>query len=197
MKKLVNVSLVLTMLLVSGSAFAQLGIGKGIKGGYNIANVSADPDFDKSSRSSFAFGGFVELDLAGPLGFQGEVLYFPKGAKAKSGNGEVTIKGDYLEIPLLVKFQLPFIPTLGLNIHAGPSFGFKINEGTDPEVDTDGDIFKSSDFGGAIGAGVKFSALISYVTLDARYTVGFDNVSAQSDVEVKNNVFSILVGLGF
>ena len=198
MKKLVNVGLVMAMLLlVSGSAFAQLGIGKGIKGGYNFANVSADPDFDKSSRSAFAIGGFIELDLPGPLDFQGEVLYFPKGAKAKTPADDITFKGDYLEIPLLAKIQFPIAPTLSWNIHAGPSFGFKISEGTDPKVDTGGDVFKSSDFGGAVGAGVKFSALISYVAVDARYTLGFSDVSAQEDVKLKNQVFSILVGIGF
>jgi len=198
MKKLANIGLMIAALLfLSGNAFAQLSINKGLKVGYNIANLSFDPSMETSSRSSFSGGGYVELDLLGPIDFQGEVLYSPKGAKVKSEGQEITVKGDYLEVPLLVKLQLPLLPTLSWNIHAGPSFGFKISESTDPKVDTDGDIFKSSDLGGAIGAGVKFSALISHVTVDARYTFGFSDVSAQGDFKVKNNVFALLVGIGF
>lgn len=198
MKKLANIGLMIAVLMfISGNVFAQMGINKGIKVGYNIADLSFDPSTETSSRSSFAGGGYVELDLVGPIDFQGEVLYSPKGAKVKSEGEEITLKGDYLEIPLLAKFQLPLLPTLSWNIHAGPSFGFKISEGTDPEVNTDGDLFKSSDLGGVIGAGLKFSALISFVTVDARYTFGFNDVSAQSDIQVKNNVFALLVGIGF
>lgn len=198
MKKLANIGLMITVLLfISGNVFAQLSINKGLKVGYNIADLSLDPSSETSSRSSFAGGGYVELDLLGPIDFQAEVLYSPKGAKVKSEGQEITVKGDYLEIPLLVKFQMPLLPTLSWNIHAGPSFGFKISEGTDPKTDTNGDLFKSSDLGGAIGAGVKFSALISSVTVDARYTFGFNDVSAQSDIKVKNNVFALLLGIGF
>lgn len=198
MKKLANVGLMIAALLfISGNVFAQFSFNKGIKVGYNIANLSVDPSTETSSRSSFAGGGYVELDLLGPIDFQGEVLYSPKGATAKFTAGDSTYKVDYLEIPLLVKLQLPLLPTLSWNIHAGPAFAFKISESTDPKQENGRDNFSSSDVGGVVGLGVKFSAFISHITVDARYTFGFNDVSAHSDLKVKNNVFALLLGIGF
>jgi hypothetical protein len=197
MKKLVNASLMIAVLLfLSGNMFAQISFNKGIKAGYHSANVSLDPDSDTGSRSAIAFGGFLELDLLGPIDIQGEVLYSPKGAKDKSGS-ETTVKVNYLEIPVLVKFQMPLAPTVSWNSFIGPYFGFKINESTDPDMGNNEDLFKSSDLGGVIGLGLKFNALISFVTVDARYSLGFSDIADGGETKIKNRVFAIYLGLGF
>lgn len=197
MKKVAIIALMfMVMLFLSGNVFGQIGFNKGLKVGYHSANFSFDPDEDSGSRSSFAFGGYLELDLLGPIDFQGEVLYAPKGAKDKTET-EVTVKADYLEIPILIKLQMPLAPTVSWNIHAGPYFGFKLSEGTDPEVEGSEDLFKSSDQGGAVGLGVKFNALISHVTIDARYTFSFSDVAKTGETKIKNKVYAVYLGLGF
>jgi hypothetical protein len=89
------------------------------------------------------------------------------------------------------------VPTFSFNIHAGPYFGFKLSESTDPKMEGSEDFFKGSDQGGAVGVGVKFNALISHVTIDARYTFSFSDVAKTGETEVKNQVYAIYVGLGF
>ena len=48
-----------------------------------------------------------------------------------------------------------------------------------------------------VGLGLKFNALVSFVTIDARYTLGLSNVSDSDTGEAKNRSLTLLVGLGF
>lgn len=198
------VALALTaMILFSGSALAQLGINKGIKGGLNIATLRVDgDDFDPSSRTGIAAGGFLEIDPIGPLAVQAEVLYSQKGAEFEILGQTAKSTADYIEIPVVVKLGLPLVPTISYHVHAGPAFAFKVSEDTESAFAnaSDEDAFKSTDFGAVIGFGLEFEALISKVTVDARYTLGLTNVNndeADDAIDIKNGVVSVLVGIGF
>jgi Outer membrane protein beta-barrel domain len=87
-------------------------------------------------------------------------------------------------------------------VFAGPSLAFKLNAdatgeflGMSEDQDIDDDV-ESFDFGLVIDAGIEVGRL----TFDGRYTWGLSNINsdpAQDDVDVKNRVFSLLVGFRF
>ena len=196
------VALALTaMILFSGSAFAQLGINKGIKGGLNIATLRYDNDaIDPSSRTGIAAGGFLEIDPIGPLAVEADVFYSQKGADFEAGGFSSSAHADYIEIPVVLKLGLPLVPTISYHVHAGPAFAFKVSESIDPEPQGDEDGFKSTDFGAVVGFGLEFEALISKVMVDVRYTLGLTNVNnseGEDAFDIKNGAINLLVGIGF
>lgn len=202
MKKLLTVGLAAAMVMMfSIDASAQMSVNKGLKGGLNFASFSLDPEPEGGSTSSqtgIAGGLFLELDLLGPLDIQVEGLFSQKGSKFESdAGGESSTTLSYLEVPVLAKISIPLAPTMSYNVHAGPALGFKLSESFDPELNSDEDFYKGSDLGAVVGLGLKFNALVSFVTIDARYTLGLSNVLDSDNGEAKNRSLTLLVGLGF
>lgn len=195
MNKKFVLSIVLVSLLLSVStSHAQLFIKKGLKGGLNFASLSSDMEADYRSKTGMVFGGYLKINLV-ILALQAELLYSPKGATVDVDGSESEVKVNYFELPLLLKYKGSIAPLVSYNLHAGPAFAFKISEEMSPK--TDNDIFKSSDVGIVFGVGLNISALISEVNIDARYTMGINNVyDGEGDTEIKNKVFSVLLGIG-
>ena len=213
MKKIL---LAVAFLMIAGStAFSQISIGKGIKGGLNLATVGG-ADADKfgtlSSVTQFNGGIFVNIGLPGPLSIQPEVLYTVKGAKiAGTFLGTPftsTNTATYVEIPVLLKFNIPLIPGSPVkpNIFAGPAVGFLLSVKSKTEVpgqptqeSDDKSTTESMDFGVAVGAGVDINLVVVTLTVDARYTMGLktvDKSASPGPYDVKNRVISVNVGIG-
>jgi hypothetical protein len=80
-----------------------------------------------------------------------------------------------------------------VNIQAGPQIGFLLSakrkdDGEDEDIK---DLFKSTDFGFNLGLGADFGKL----NASARYCIGLSNIADDEDVEIKNGVFQIALGL--
>jgi hypothetical protein len=200
MRKLLAVVLSCFVLSLTQPALAQLSIRKGIKAGLNVANLRVDSDdITKQNTKNGILGGFfLEIDPIGPLALQGEVLYTQKGSKVKSPdfNVEQDIKINYLEVPLLLKLQMPLLPPMAsYAFFAGPAVAFKISE--DVGTDDGEDVFKNSDIGGVVGASLGFSAAgLAAIIVDLRYTLGLNNILKQDpNSSAKNGVISLSVGL--
>ena len=187
-RKLTLVSVLLAVAVVApGLAPADSGMTKGIKVGVNLATASgsdATPPagVTKSMRVGLALGGFVGIG-AGPLTIQPEVLYSMKGVVYKATffgiTGTSTEQLNYLDIPILVKYDLAPAPTK-ISIYAGPSLGILLSANEKFEVtglgSTTADIkdsVNSTDIGIVVGAGVGLAGGIS---IDARYQVGLSSV---------------------
>jgi len=195
MKRLIAI-LLITM-LIAGSGLAQ--INKGIVAGVTLPNLSVDPEPEGSEFKNYqglVGGVFVELDLLGPLDLQAEVLYAQKGATFSMGDDEINARLNYIVVPVMVKYKMPLVPTLGLNIQGGAYLGQKLGESWDPEIDTEEDVFENSDMGAVIGAGVQFKALFGDLRVEVRYTMGFKNIGKEEGDTIKNNNMIILVGIG-
>jgi opacity protein-like surface antigen len=191
-----------TLLLIgvtANQAHSQNNLGFGIRGGMNFANIN-DTDFDVNSRTGIMAGVYFNYALSNsPISIQPEVLYTQKGFET----GDDTYRFDYIEIPVLARFN--FINDSGLlpYVSFGPHIAFKVNADT-PPVPTDvpntpvqtsfneGDI-NTTDFGVTVGAGLDFGRL----DLGVRYTAGLTEVSDDESVSAKNGVFSIIAGIGF
>ena len=209
---------ILIVLLISNAAFAQISFNKGIKAGLNVSTLRIEDTgtADIQTKNGIVAGGFLGLDLLGPLNFQAEALFTQKGAKQEenSVNGltVTTFSVNYLEIPVFAKISTPVAPPLvTANFYAGPAFAVKISEDVSAELDgqeipveggqaTD-NVFKSSDVGAVAGANLTFSALgLASLIVDLRYTLGLSHIAKNvesSENSVKNGVVTLSVGLGF
>jgi hypothetical protein len=104
-------------------------VGFGIKGGYNIANVSTNNDGsydEKNGISTFHVGAYVDLPVLPILSLQLGATLNGKGAKMSIGNTssnsfiEAKSNPMYLEVPLNAVFKLPITSTSNVFIGAGP-----------------------------------------------------------------------------
>ncbi len=216
MKKVLFV-LIVAVVFVSAQVWAFQGNPMfGVKGGINIAGThgkdsEAEGDTN-SSRIAGVFGGFVEYPIGPTLSFQGEILYSMKGDKAtwKEGDEEVegTMKLAYLEIPMLLKANLPMGDKMRPQVYAGPAIAFKMSAKHETEggsysgTEDLKDVIKGTDFGLVMGAGVGFPMGARTISLEARYDLGLTNIvkkqaGMDKEPEVKNNAISILLGIGF
>ncbi|MBU8933540.1 MAG: PorT family protein [candidate division Zixibacteria bacterium] len=177
-------------------------VGKGIKAGINMANITGDDVDDLDMKLGFGFGGFLVYAVSPQLVIQPEVLYMMKGAQFDDEDGETwKIKVDYLEIPVLVKFKFPTEGNFKPCLFAGPALGILMSAKVEDE-DIKDDL-KSIDFGLAFGGGFGLVMGEGMLTFDARYTLGMSNVN-DWDVEEgetlpdnKNANISIMLGYSF
>ncbi|MBP2832717.1 PorT family protein [Aquimarina sp. U1-2] len=165
MKKLVIIAIAIVGITCTSSA---QGVHLGFKGGLNFADVTGDIDAD--GRTGYHLGAVVDLNLSDKFGISPEVIY--------SAQGTDDLDVDYLNVPILAKIKL----TEYFDIHAGPQFGFVVNDDFeigDPE---------SFDFSGAVGVGAQFSSFFAQL----RYNIGVTDIV--DDVDTRNAVFQVSVG---
>lgn len=181
--------LIIAILFIGATSFAQNSnnVQLGVRGGANFATVAGDDYDSPDSRTSFYLGLLAEAPLSDHVSLQPEVYYSGQGFDVDNAQFKV----DYIQVPLLLKFYIAD----GLNIQAGPQFGFKVNEefDFDPNEDSgsfDTDSVNDFDFQGAAGVEYKFP---SGFFIQGRYSYGFSEMV--EDVDVHNSVFS--AGLGF
>ena len=204
MKKILLVSLV--MILAVSVAFSQFGI----KGGINLATVSgADKSLggiDPTHKLGLAGGISYRIGLIAGLAIQPEVMYIQKGAiydgnmsiQGFSISGKTTLSGNYIDIPVLVKFNLP-IPVFSPYIEGGVSYGILLSAkekteagGQSNETDIKDQLTKS-DVSLIFGVGVEFLIL----EIDARMVLGQTKLGKDSDAKVFNNGIIFTAGLRF
>jgi hypothetical protein len=194
---------VLALCLILGNhspALAQGG--SGVIVGANFAKVEVTPDegtsFDR--RTGLVGGIFIGLPLGTGLTIQPEALYSQKGVKFKDAGGETTIELDYLDVPVLARITAG--GGGGLALIAGPSFGFKLrargkaDAGGQTQEEDLSDEVEPFDLGFIVGAGIRSKTMF----IDGRYQWGLSNINKSAldgTNEVKNRVFSVLLGIRF
>lgn len=170
----------LTLVLISVIAFSQAKVEIGIKAGANFANTNID---DAESITAFHGGAYGLLKFAN-IGVQPELLWSKQG-NSITGGGELNL--NYVNVPVMLKFYLP----LGLNLQAGPQFGFLMNADDEDGVDQS-NFLKSSDLSAALGAGWDAPFGLQF---SARYVLGLSNISdVTGGDEVKNRTFQLAIG---
>lgn len=199
MKKItVVLAFVFSTIAINAQQGADNNVQFGVRGGVNFSTITGDDFEDPKSRTSFYAGLVAEAFITEKFALQGEAFYSGQGFDIE----ETTFAGltvtpaaefqiDYIQIPFLAKIYL----IEGFNIHAGPQFGFKINEEIDTDPTSDGGDFDTDrvkDFDFQLAAGAEFK-LTSGFFIQARYTYGFSEVVEDSDAH--NSTFS--TGIGF
>lgn len=177
MKKLIVVALTVFM---GTTAFSQ-SIDLGIKAGANFATLSDASGL--SNKTGFQAGVFGGIKFTDNVGIQADILYSQQGAKFNGGDFDLT----YVNVPVVIKYYL----IQGLNIQAGPQFGFIVDDNISKVL---GNIAKaeSMDVSGVVGAGYDFPL---GVRVDGRYNFGLTDVIDGGNG--KNSVISLAVGFSF
>jgi opacity protein-like surface antigen len=193
MKKL----FILCILFATGSSLtAQSWSDKfqiGVKGGLNFATVAGDDFISPDGRTSFYAGLLAEIPVSDIFSIQPEAFYSGQGFDINDNpNGiDAQYQVDYIQVPILLKVYI----FDGLNIHAGPQFGFKVNEEVDFEPTnnvSDFDTDDVQDFDLQLTTGIEYKFAESFF-VQARYTYGFSEMI--ENVDVHNSYLS--AGIGF
>jgi hypothetical protein len=172
----------------------------GVKAGYNLTSVTQSGSQNESgikSKSGFHGGFLASIPLANAFFVQPEIVYSGQGAGFSDGTQTASLNYNYLNVPILVKYQ----SEMGLFAETGPQVGFLLSanessQGISVDIKSNS---QSIDFSWAFGVGYKLSSLP--LGIDARYNLGLTNMLKDSpDETVKNSVFQIglffLFGVG-
>lgn len=173
--------------ILSLYAFSQAQFALGLKGGLNFAKFDAtDVSGSLKNKTGFNGGAFALIKLT-KIGIQPEILFSQQGSKFEFDGNNIDNNFDYINIPVILKLYT----VAGINIQAGPQFGFL----TRAEIDGSNvkDSFKGSDLSLALGLGWD---LPFGLTFDARYNLGLTKID-ESDPgfdAVRNQVIQLSVG---
>lgn len=189
------------LLVAAQQAFAQAQFAVGIKAGPNFATLDTKSSAGENykNRTGFHGGAFV-LIKAAKIGVQPEVIFSQQGSKVEIDSKKFESNFSYVNIPIMLKLYT----VAGINIQAGPQFGFVTNAETPVQdqlnpgsyrVEDVKDKMKSSDF--TLGLGLGWDLPFG-LTLDARYNLGlskiYDKAPSQSTEDAKNQVFQFSLG---
>lgn len=194
-------------LFLSSTGFAQ-SLSFGPKIGYTTTTLKGNDVPDGTDPLSGIVGGvfFKYSSESNLVAFQPEILYHQKGAvDMEDGNG-IKLNVDYLEVPLLFKFQVPVGETFFPHIYAGPYGAFELDNNFTTQQNLFGITFIGSDkadiedfdFGAIVGGGFDVQLESFYLGVDARYGIGMQKILNYDGErkDVKNRNFSLMLGLG-
>lgn len=183
--------------------------GLGIKAGVNISDLTnlESELIELGTKSGVAVGLFYRIDVTDSLSIQPEFLYMMKGV-GDSGvtNGKewsLSFDIDYLEFPILLKYRFPYVGKLEPNVFVGPYLAVKLTAKTEITVDEhsvseDVEDIHSLDYGMVFGGGVDFELWSGHLVLDARYALGFRDVSTEGlERKTLHRVFTVMLGYCF
>ncbi len=189
------------LLVAAQQAFAQAQLAIGIKAGPNFATLDTKSSASENykNRTGFHGGAFV-LIKAAKIGVQPEIIFSQQGSKVKINSENFESNFSYVNIPIILKLYT----VAGINIQAGPQFGFVTNAEAPIEdqlnpgsykVEDVKDKMKSSDFTVALGLGWD---LPFGLTIDARYNLGlskiYDKAPTTITEDARNQVFQLSLG---
>lgn len=190
MKKLLFLAFILVTVWGVKAQTSLNNVSYGVKGGWNITNIS---NSDEKNKMSIHLGAFAEWKMGDFWSIQPELVYSRQGYRWKDGGVKGKERVNYLNIPLLARLYV----LEGLSVDLGPQFGFALNaksktkDGghTSKDKITDFNVF---DFSFAMGVSYNLDDFI----FSARYNIGLTNVFDKKDWDKnnKNHVFQLSVG---
>lgn len=210
--------LLCVVFLVLGNPLESQEVGAKFGLARSHADISQEiPGVTFQSLNDFSAGIFLSIDIiGGQLGLQPEVNYIVKGFDAKeTDQGEEVsskYKISYIEVPVLIYYKAPLKGKIKPGVFVGPYVGFaqKATEVQAAFGETEkrdvGDNLKGQDFGILFGGNVRYRVGFINLMLDARYSIGFNNISQdilnvayefQEDDTIKNRSLIVLLGVGF
>jgi len=142
-------------------------------------------------KIGFSRGVFFTKMFSPTFGIQPEILYTQKGFEVSEFGITVKFKAEYLEIPILFKFQPETEGKLAPNCYGGPVLAFASStklgaEDFGASIDMDIANKKSMDFGFAFGGGFSLKAGSGQFVMDVRFNMGLaknlDDVSPNETI---------------
>ena len=175
----------------------------GLRLGLALSSVNSDdPYLDGSGVTSGVSMGVVagfQLVPSAPLYFETGLSYTEKGGRGSDGGSKFTYDLDYLEVPLLLKYDYRSTPDLSvqpfIGCYVACGVGGKVKDfGHRQAVSSfDDDFFKRFDSGLRIGCGLQFSHLYAEVA----YDLGLSNICHDSFSSSRNGSVILSCGVNF
>jgi hypothetical protein len=178
----------------------------GIMAGVNSSTLGGDVE-NVARRTGFIGGVLLVVPFGPTVALQPELFYTMKGAKGNSDDFDATVKIDYFELPLLLRFDVPASGGMRPFFYGGPavswkascnfesnSTGVNVNFGCE-ELTGNQVHFNTTDYGAIVGAGVGFDLSGRTASIGVRYDHGFGKIN--DDGDVRNRVISVLGTLEF
>ena len=185
----------------------------GFIGGANLATLTSTFIQNASNRIGFAVGLMAVLPVSPSFAIQPELMFTMKGTNSKPGGPDAKAKIDYIELPVLARFQMRAFGRVKPFVYGGPGFAYWTNctiEGHTIEqnvarrairMDCDslarqaaqavpGAKFSRTDVDGIIGGGLAFDVRGRTMTVGVRYDVGFVKLINYTDS--KNRALSFM-----
>ncbi len=202
-------ALALTVAFSNGARAQTFSVGA--FGGWNSATLDVnDNTFSRADRKSgFNAGGLVAWHVSDRFAVELAGMYTKKGSKVEDSGLQFDLNLDYIEIPLLARFDIPTQAggRLSLHLFAGPAISFetscKVNgevsglnvelDCDDPEVDA---ARYTTDYSLLFGGGVGIGAGPGDIQLDAAYDLGLTNLNNEPDdkTNIKNRTLMLTAG---
>lgn len=210
-----SVALLALLLLLAGDAQAQTAHPEiGLRVGGNLAQLRGSDNSLGSEATDrklgFTVGVFAEMPLSGSLAVQPELLFVQKGGTEEDGDANVDFNLNYLELPVLVKYDLPVGGRLAPSLYVGPFVGYSVKRAFEAEgisIDAD-EAFKRFDYGATFGADFGYRFARRAATIGLRYDLGLANVFEDEfsvgdgegavdlgDVEARTHEVSVVLGV--
>jgi hypothetical protein len=182
------------ILLLTGFVFciyaAKSQVKFGIKGGINISNFNSSQLSYGSylqSRTDFNLGIMLSVPISPVFIVQPEMVYSRQGADYTfnpdpQNNEGSQLKYDYLNFPVLIKYQSP----KGFFIETGPQVGLLLSAVELDAVSSSNTV----DFSWSLGVGYQIPKI--HLGVDARYNLGLTEVNSKYYYTVgalKNSVY--------
>lgn len=202
-KRLLVATLSMVLALAATAAGAAQFEGIGIKVGATSSHMRLDgPGYGSSkANTGLVIGSFADVALSASVVFQPALVFVRRGGtyhdlsssltNTQVGADELVLRRDYLELPLLLRYNGPWRHALPLNLIAGPSLGWVLayeveEDGQDltRQVTEDGvELDRESggyDLSLILGAGFTHSLWGRPLTLDAVYRMASDGTSSDA-----------------
>jgi hypothetical protein len=180
----------LFLLLLTGfflrAANAQIQLG--VKGGVDFSTITGQYYGQAQTLAGFNVGALISLPLFNKFTLQPEIVYSSEGAKTTEVNVTTNLVNNYLNFPVLIKYN----NATGIFVETGPQVGYllnaklKIPNFNEDEKPND----KNLDFSWVFGLGYLFKDL--NLGIDARYNLGLSNFIDQNYIgNATNNVIEV------
>ena len=169
---------ILSVFLLTGATTnAQVKMEKGVKIGLNSAGFSGGDSNIWESKTGVTAGFFFRHVISPDITVQPELLYSIKGAERRDGTAQITAKLNFIEIPVLFRYNIPTQGNFKPALLAGPAFIItstsrrkEVDEGITEEADVDNS--KSSGLAFLFGGSADIKSGNHVIVLDLRYGIG-------------------------
>jgi len=169
----------------------------GVKGGLNLSSLRGSHGLIDGKRG-VAGGGFLIYPLSPEFSLEADALFTMKGGKLEGPGPEIFYILDYIEVPVLARFDVPLEGEVRPHVYFGPTLGIKLSaRARTAGIDQNLSAAKTLDSGLAFGASADFLAGTHRLVVDARYGFGLTNAVSLFGFYLKNDVFSLMAGVAF
>jgi len=172
----------------------------GVTAGVNIAKISGDSINGAKNKTGFSIGVTAVVPMGSAFSFAPELVYTMKGAKFSDQSTDGSFKLNYIELPILLRYDIPVVGTTKPFLLAGPALAFQtsckvsaeeqgvtLSAGCNQFTDED---MKKFDTGAMFGGGVSFAVGGRLMSLGARYNLGLMDLAKNQDA--KSRVLSFV-----